>query len=246
MDKLQKILASLILSSSFFVPLLAWGQYPPNVPWMNRITYQLSVDKWATTSNAKVTVNMDAIADKIDLSNINAHVLSNLAAIADSKNWHIVRYVRNQDKSGLEMIHVEAEAWLPNNTLGGIRDKAKKISRPGETYTIADIDFSPSPADIENTHAEARATIYNMAKAEIARLQQIYPDQHYFLYSIDFQQPTVFGSATGKMAMTAAMPAPAAPEPVAEINSHIIDSATVVVAAQLPLTGQGANGSAGH
>lgn len=246
MDNLQNIVRVIVLGIVLSFPASIWGQIQPVPPLLNKVSYQLSVDKWANTANAKVTVSMDAILDKIDLSNINNHVLTNLALIADSKNWHITQYVRSQDKSGLEMIHVEAEAWLPSSALAGIRDKAKKLSKPGETYNIADIDYSPSQMDMENTHADARATIYSMAKGEIARLQQVYPDQHYFLYSIDFLPPqTVYPMAKMGMAVAAAM-APGVPSPEAapmEVSAHIFERAMVVIAAKTPVNESSNSGS---
>ncbi|HVV69429.1 MAG TPA: hypothetical protein VHE99_10435 [Gammaproteobacteria bacterium] len=202
---------------------------------LNKITYQTSVEQWSTTTTANVTVNIDAGLDKIGLADINNKVLQNLNKIVPSNDWHITQFSRTEDKSGLETLHIEAQARLPGAALAAIRDKAKAITKPGETYTIADIDFSPSLAELTRSHAGARAAIYNDVKQEIARLNQAYPDQHYFLNAIDFNgvttvpQPAMTTMAQPR-AMFASVSSPAAPESSTPVNTKIVESAIVVIA----------------
>jgi hypothetical protein len=145
------------------------------------------------------------------LAGINAHFIENLKKITKSGEWHITQFNRGQDKSGLEVLHIEAEARLSENDLTGLREKAKSVTKPGETYTILGIDFSPSTLELQQAHAVARVEMYNKIKEEIARLNQIYPDQHYFLHSIDF---------TSSPPVMAAMAMPAETyQPLAKVNS---------------------------
>lgn len=216
----------------------AWAQAV--TPLLNKVSYQFTVERWATTTTANVTVSLDAMLDKIGLANMNSYVLSNMQQLAKSDAWNITQYSRSQDKSGLEMLHIEAQARLPANDLSGLRDKAKKMSKPGETYTIAAIDFSPSTAELEHTHADLRANIYDTVKQEIARLNQVYPDQHYFLYSIDFapQQPVAFARVMAAKIMPQAELAPPAPEmPSLPVNAKLVETAAVVIASVTPVAG---------
>lgn len=209
--------------------------FPPR-PTLNKVTYQVTVEKWATTNTAKVTINMDAALDKVGLANVNRHVLETLHKMSGDADWHITQFNRSQDKSGLETLHVEAEARLPQNTLANLRDKAKSISKPGETYTIGDIDFTPALAEMEKTHADARAIIYEQVKQEIVRLNQLYPEQHYFLHKLDFNVPQIVPLAfsnTRMLSANNAMPAVAPPELNIPVNAKVTETAQVVVGAKI-------------
>jgi len=207
----------------------------PLQPLLNKVNYQATVEKWATTTTAKVTINMDAALDKVGLSNVNSHVLENLNKMAPDAGWHVTQFNRSQDKSGLEMLHVEAEARLPQGVLASLRDKAKSISKAGETYTVGDIDFMPALEEMEKTHADARAAVYEQVKQEIARLNQIYPEQHYFLHQLDFiSQPMPMMAKMQVMAFggNASNVAPAAPN--IPVNAKVTEVGQAVIAARVP------------
>lgn len=228
-------------SSCFFLgallitlPGLASADAAPN---LNKISYQQAVDKWATTDTVKVTVSVDAALDKVGLAQINGYVLQNLKQMAAQGDWHVTQFNRGEDKSGLEVVHIEAEARLPGASLADLRDKAKSASKAGETYTVSNMDFSPSAAEMETAHIAARSEIYGDVKQEIARLNQAYPDQHYFLYSIDFHpsqiQPQVM---MAKAAMAGAPMTGGAGSAVAlPVNTKISEAATVVIASLTPV-----------
>lgn len=229
------------------LPLNSLAQPLTSRTVLNKLSYSLTVEKWAKTSTARVIVNIDASLDKIGLANINTHIMSNLQKLANSNDWHITQFSRNQDKSGLEMVHVEAEARLAANTITSLREKAKSASSPGETYTVVDIDFRPGIADIQQAHAEARSDIYENVKQEISRLNQVYPNQHYFLHSIDFNAPPMQMQTT--QAVEAFVPAVASANlaggftgsgvatisprsSITVINQKIQETAQVVIASQ--------------
>jgi hypothetical protein len=195
-----------LLISAFLV-LLCLPSYADIQPLVNRVTYQINAEEWAVTNTAKVTVSVDAALDKIGLASINQQVIANLKKIADA-DWHISNFTRSQDKTGLETVHVEAEARLPETALSGLRDKAKSISKPGETYQVAGIDFSPSNAEMEQARNDLRAKVFAAIKQEIARLNQVFPDQHYSLFSADFMEttPQIPPGAMAKMTINAAVP----------------------------------------
>lgn len=181
---------SFFLLTLLALPSFAVAQMAPPAQF-NRIYYQFTQERWASTNTAKVTVNFDAALNKNGLDNVNQYVLANLNKIADKAAWHIVEFTRTKDTTELEKLHVVAEARLPDTALAGVRDKAKAISKPGEAYTIADIDFSPSNEELEKAHMDARSAIYEQTKQEIARLNATYPDQKYFLNEIRFNAPQV-------------------------------------------------------
>jgi len=206
-------------------------------PLLNQVNLQMSAEKWATTNTANVTVAVDAALDKLGLTTANVEILKKLQKIANTPDWHITQFVRSQDKTGLEQLHVEAEARLPQNSLSGLRDAAKSISKPGEAYTIDNIDFTPSMAEIEQTAADVRNQIYNNAKQEAARLNQQYPNAHYFLYTIDFISPSPI-SRPGPIMMNKMIALPGAAGNGMTVSAKVIQTATVTIAAQTPVSFQ--------
>lgn len=234
---LKKLTYSLLAATAIAAPSLSSAEtLPPPVSLplpLNTVNYPITVEKWATTNTTKVTISMDAALDKIGLADINSHVLENLNKLAAKADWHITQFNRNQDKSGLEGLHVEAEARLTQDVLPGLRDKAKTISKAGETYIVSAIDFSPSTAEMEATHAAARAEIYESAKQEIARLNQAYPEQHYFLRSLDFAPPSP-GPIMYKTMQVAETPGPNVNNNAIPVNAKITETAQVVIGARVP------------
>jgi hypothetical protein len=232
---MQKIILPVVLMCSIAVVTANAEVLPvPRAP-LNKITYTTLVEKWATTTTARVTINMDAALDKVGLANVNAHVLENLHKMAGDADWHVTQFNRSQDKSGLEMLHVEAEARLSQSTLAGLRDKAKGISKPGETYTIGDIDFTPALPEMEKTHADARAVVYEQVKQEIERLNKLYPEQHYFLHQLDFMGQPVPVMAKVQMMETYgnAGNIGAARAPNIPVNAKVTEIAQAIIASKV-------------
>jgi hypothetical protein len=234
----MRLLSKILLLSSLLlitVPSIAIAHVLPPVQ-LNMINYQFTQEGWANTSTANVTVNFDAALDTLGLESINAHVLENLSKISADADWHITVFERVKDNTGLEKIHVAAEARMPESALAGLRDKVKSISKAGETYTIANIDFSPSLAALEQTRSDLRAAIYTQAKQEIARLNAIYPDEKYFLNSIRFDvmsvQPMVKQMRT--MALTAESAVVPAADSGLSVDAKVVQSAQVTIASLTP------------
>lgn len=227
----NRLISFVVLGMAIATPVLA--QNDNSNPALNNVSYQLSAEQWANTATANVTVSLDASLDKIGLSNLSTYVLKNLNAIEPNPNWHIVQFTRNQDKSGLETVHIEAQARIPSGNLAALRDKAKNLSKQGETYSISDIDFSPSMDEIEVAHTAARSAIYDKAKQEVARLNQVYPDQHFFLNSIQFMPAPVAPVAYAKVTMAEAPPGEGAQPPVS-VDAKVVEHATVVIASVTP------------
>jgi hypothetical protein len=61
----------------------------------------------------------------------------------------------------------------PRKKLTNVRDAAKGVSKPGATYIIDDIDFTPTVAEYEQSRAKLRELLYNKVKADRAR--ELYP-----------------------------------------------------------------------
>jgi hypothetical protein len=157
------------------------------------VTMLVQAEMWATTDTAKVTSRIDALLNKTGLEQIYKNVMQKLSQLDSKGVWHITSFNRTQDKSGLEQVEIIAETRLPLSELAGIRDRAQSISRPGEAYSIENIDFHPSAEDIEATRSRLRAKIYDQSKVELNNLNKAYPNQHFTLHMVNFL-PDIFYS----------------------------------------------------
>jgi hypothetical protein len=176
----------LLLGGSFAfasLPVLAHNCKP------GTIQFQVRVEQWVKTSSALVTTGADATLSKgASLAKIREEILKKFTELSDNKTeWNITVLNTSPSDSGLEQVHLEAEARLPENQLAALRDKAKELSKPGLTLRVISINFSPSLNELENARNSLRAEIYNNAKEETARLNKVYPTQQYGIYSIIFQ-----------------------------------------------------------
>ncbi len=164
----------------------AIAQNFPIYPPIPKIVLTESAESWVSTNTARVVVNLNATLDKKGLAEIRNSMLSKLQKIAASNDWHITQFNRSQNQSGLEQLFATAEVRLPLDKLTNVRDIAKSISKPGETYEVTDIDFSPSLSDMEIARATVRTQIYSKVQDELNKLNKVYPEQHYQVLKIQF------------------------------------------------------------
>lgn len=162
-----------------------WADTPLE-PLLNQISLQLSAEQWVTTKTALVTVGVNASVSDTGLEKIQNEVLSKLNQISNKAEWHIISFNRNQDQSGLERVQMSAQIRLVSADLSGLRDKAKAISKPGETFTIDNVEFSPSADELRSANMALRQDIYQQVKTEIDDLNKLYPDAKYYLHNVNF------------------------------------------------------------
>jgi hypothetical protein len=193
MKKLYMIAAGLCLTFP------AWADSALE-PLINKVTLSLSAEQWVTSKSAMVQVGVNAAVSGQGIEKIQTEVMQKLNQIAAS-DWHLVSFNRQQDKSGLESIQINAQARLAQTELSGLRDKAKAISRPGETFTIDDIQFTPSEEETRVANINLRNNIYQQARAEIDVVNKMYPEQKYYLHDIRFLPSPIEPMPTAANAM---------------------------------------------
>jgi len=173
----------LVLSLLFVHPV--WADMLVK-PLLNKVSLQLHAEQWVTTQTALVNVGVNASVADQGIVNVQNNVMQKLNQLSNKGEWHVVSFDRQLDKSGLESIQMTGQARLPQSELGNLRDKAKAISKPGQTFTIDNVQFTPSDQELRQAHVTLRNDIYQQAKAEIDALNKMYPDQKYYLNKIEF------------------------------------------------------------
>ncbi|EKD54755.1 MAG: hypothetical protein ACD_60C00046G0002 [uncultured bacterium] len=175
-------------------------------PLLNTVTLQLSAEQWVASKTALVTIGINASVSDNDLDKTQSHLLDKLNQLAGKAEWHIVSFNRSLDQSGLEKVQAQAQARLTGNLLAGLRDKAKSLSKPGETFNLDNVQFIPSDDEIRDANMALRNTIYQQAKAEVDQLNKSYADQKYYVHQINFLGMLSPGPIQNTLFMKAAMP----------------------------------------
>ena len=175
----------LALFTLFFMLPAAWSE--TNVePLLNKVTLRMNAEQWVTTKSALVTIGINVTVSDNDLGKAQSRIMDKLNQLAAKADWHIVSFDRSQDQSGLEKIQASAQARLVDNTLAGLREKAKAVSKPGETFTLDNVQFVPTEDEMRAANVVLRENIYQQAKTELDALNKMYPDQKYYLHQINF------------------------------------------------------------
>lgn len=228
---MRKIITIFLLAfATMLYTSLVNAQPGPQRPVLDKVVLQVSAEKWVTTKTAKVIVRINATLNKTGLANVRNTMMANLNKIAVG-SWHITQFNRSQSSSGLETLSVQADARLDESKLTNLRSAAKSVSKPGETYRIANIDFTPSLADVQTVREQVRQQLYQTIKAEVARVNQTYPDANYSVNWINFISSAV-PQRTYKRARVAEMNAMAVPASAGiSVSNKVQMTASVVLAA---------------
>lgn len=219
-----------LLLLSLLVSANAWADNAYE-PLLNTVSLELNADQWVTTQTALVSIGVNATVTGGGLEKMQSTVLSKLNQISNKGEWHIISFNRSLSQSGLEQVQITAQARLPSADLSGLRDRAKAITKPGETYTLDNVEFIPSESELREANKNLRSAIYQQAKNEIDALNKVNPDQHYYLHNVDFigrivplstPQPMMYKAAgIGAMASNAS---------TISVGNKLIVTATVVLA----------------
>ncbi len=176
-------LASLFLGAA---PVLAQSDVPPV---MDEVSFQVTAERWVMAERAKVLVQINAAGEGSGAAGVRESMLSALTALSDTAEWRFTRFDRRLDQAGLEQWFAMAEARLPETALDGLADRAKSSSRPGLQLSLANVDFDPTLAEMEEARAALRAEIYGRARAELERLNAGFDDRVFRLGQIVFGAP---------------------------------------------------------
>ncbi len=208
------------------------------VPVLNQVAYRTQAQSWATTDTAKVIVTVAASLADNKLGQLHTQIMTNLEKIAPKAAWHITQFNRSQDQSGLEKVSVSAQARIPQQQLSGLRKQAKAVSQPGQTYRIADIQFTPSMAEVEKVRGQLRDQIYTDANAELARLNKVYPNAHYTLHSVTFDgaMPVIPVPAPMRAMFMAKVAGAQQSTPALAVSDQVTVTANVVLAAKMNIS----------
>lgn len=178
-----------------------------------QITLQLTAKQWVTTHTAKVSISLEALLNKEQLSKVQDNFQLALKKIAPEGEWRITEFSRSPSKANLEQLQAVAEARLTDKAIAGLRERVNALSSEGQTYSVQNIVYSPTTEEVSAAQSILRQQIYNQTKAELDRLNAVYPKPGYTLYSINFVNANVIqpGPMMAKMNTMVSMAREATP-----------------------------------
>lgn len=228
---MQKWLSFLLLSLINLPAIADTIPIPP--PPLDSIAFELSQKQWVQTKTALLTVEINATLSGGDVVQTRKTIMDKIAQIAKG-DWHITRFDRSQDSSGLEKLSILAEIRLDQDKLTNVYTDAKKISKPGMNFAIQSVDFTPGLEDMQAARQALREQLYQKINEEMARINAAYKDQHYSLNKLNFSEGgniSINSPRTAKMNVLygAAAPAPAASADI-PVSNELIMTAAVEVA----------------
>lgn len=173
----------------------------------NIIRYTFSVEEWVVSTSVKVQIEVHATLQAKDIAAKREEVLKKLNEAAPASwNFTIISLAKNE--ANLEEVYMQVEARIPQKDIGNIHAKVDGLSQPGTKYNVQFVDFDPSLDELEVVYQKLRSRIYEQVKQEIDRLQKLYPEEHFYLQSLNIGdkspiQPMMFKGASAVRAMTA-------------------------------------------
>jgi hypothetical protein len=212
----------------------------------DRVVIDLAAEDWVTTKTARVTANVEAAVSAANAGSARADMIKAVGGLAAGE-WRLVGFNRSQDQTGLERWSASFEARLPEASLGGLNDNAKKLSKAGMQVSVGEIDFSPTLDETETARAALRAQIYKKAADQLTALNGVLTGRGYRIASIDFgggqfpmPMPGVMAGGVGGRMMpmvAAAATSIASPDSagVEERSQKVTMTARVVYAALPPM-----------
>lgn len=209
---LMKILHVLLAGLFWGVTCSAQAIVLPPMPGtqLNQVVFEVSAEQWITTKTAKVIVTVNATMNEEKAAGLYQNINQKLGKVVDNTAWHITNIERTQDKSGLEQATITAEARLTDAQIANLRSRLQSISKAGENYSIAGIEYTPTLIERETAETALRNQLYQQIKNELAQLNVVYPNQKFVVHNISFSEnrnapvpgPVMFAAAMEKTAVS--------------------------------------------
>lgn len=173
-DKIIRV-SCYIFIYMFFFNVYADGQCVDNKNQYSIIELNIQKEQWLKTSVPLVTISADATLNKKEsLIQSRENILNKLNSLGEDFTWDITVFNSSQSDSGLEEVHLQAQARITEKSLNTLRQKVETLTQPGLKIQIIGIDFSPSLAETEKVLADLRSAIYKESLNEVEKLKTVY------------------------------------------------------------------------
>jgi hypothetical protein len=233
----------IVFLSVLLLPAAAFAQVMPKPD--DTLSLSLSAEDWVSTKTARTVINVNAAVSSDNAGSTRELMLKAVQLLAEGQ-WRVTSFNRSQTDTGLESWFAQFEARLPEASLGGLNEKATKLSKPGVQLTVGQIDFTPTLEETEAVRANLRKMLMDKVNAELKAVNTAFPGRDFRVSEISFGGVQAFGALRQRLmtmkAGSAEMAQAAAPMMDnsmgggMETAQKLTQTATVTFAALAPVT----------
>jgi hypothetical protein len=149
------------------------------------VSLRLQAEGWVVTDHGDVAIEIDLAVPAGHLNQSRSAATDALLMVSPKANWRVVDFRKLKDEAGFERWWIAAEACLPEAVLAELPQRLENASQPGLSLRLRSLNYQPSVAEIEAARARLRVQIYETAKAELARLNEVFGSDRFTLGTID-------------------------------------------------------------
>jgi hypothetical protein len=235
-----------VLLSILLMPAAASAQLMPKPD--DTLSLSLSAEDWVSTKTARTVINVNAAVSSDNAGSTRDAMLKAVQQLAEGQ-WRVTSFNRSQTDTGLESWFAQFEARLPESSLGGLNEKATKLSKPGMQLNVGQIDFSPTLEETEAVKTSLRKQLMDKVNAELKAVNAAFPGRDFRVSEISFggvqgfnamrQRLMTMKGAHGEMAAAAPMAPMAMDNSMGggmETAQKLTQTATVTIAALAPVS----------
>lgn len=160
---------------------------------MRQVSMHFTTENWVNSQTSLVSIALSASVPADQVDKLTETIKNKLTMASKEKNWRLVNLTRNESDSGLMAITGQAIARLNNNELSTLQAKLKTLNKPGEKYSIDNIDYQPDLHTINQAKKALRADLYQQIMTGLQELNIALPDTHpsYQIYKINFNDAQI-------------------------------------------------------
>lgn len=151
----------------------------------DNVAMTLTTEGWVTTKTARVTMAIEAAVSG-DTAGTMRTTMGKAVNDIVKADWRLIGFNRGQDQTGMERWSALYEARIAENELGDIATEAKKASKAGMQINVANVDFTPTLAEVEAALSDVRSQLYKQANDQVAVLNKELPGRNFRVATVDF------------------------------------------------------------
>ena len=215
----------------FFLVLLTGSAFADcaQAPLIDVVRFDVAAKTSIPIDTAKVSVQLSANVSPKALSNVQSEVKGKLENAVESSQWTIDSYQQSKTQSGFIAVDVMLSSRLNAEQIAQLTQALDQISEVGQSFTIANVDYSPSQADIDAARNRLRIEVYQEIQKHADELNKA-TKQDYQIHEIDFNTETVPNMKTRMVMMADASGNQAAQEMAVDYQVNM--NANVTLAKQ--------------
>lgn len=158
---------------------------------MSNVSMDLTAEEFITSESAKVIFSATLALTDPNIDS-KAEVISAARRLHESDNWYVTGVYRQEDASGIEVVTYTLALRVAENLVNQIKASIKEINRAGLKFTLTDIDYTPTQAQIEEGNKALRSKVYAKANEELEILNnataQKESDEKWVIGTINFSR----------------------------------------------------------